>query len=46
MTPTNEFLYVNSSFAPGLDETVGNLYQVFSSGGVDTVFQYSGGVDC
>lgn len=25
-----EFLYVNSSFAPGLDETVGNLYQVRS----------------
>ena len=27
----DEFLYVNSSFAPGLDETVGNLYQVFSA---------------
>jgi len=27
----DEFLYVNSSFAPGLDETVGNLYQVPTS---------------
>jgi ubiquitin-like protein ATG12 len=25
---TGEFLYVNSNFAPGLDETVGNLFQV------------------
>jgi hypothetical protein len=43
----DEFLYVNSSFAPGLDETVGNLYQVYLSilRGLMAVFQCSGGVN-
>ncbi|KAJ6787368.1 hypothetical protein PWT90_06296 [Aphanocladium album] len=35
------FLYVNSAFAPSLDEVVGNLHQCFKSGQDQLVVAYS-----
>ncbi|KAG6095218.1 Ubiquitin-like protein [Claviceps sp. LM220 group G6] len=35
------FLYVNSAFAPSLDEVVGNLYQCFKNGQDQLVVAYS-----